>query len=286
MKKLIVVLFALLILVGCSEKGYSQISNGNDVIFKGPNGDYTKGQLYETLKVASQASVETDILDKIASNLNLDLSDIEKEADDMLEMYKSMGYESYIQAYYGSEESFKQMYISSGTKMKLAEVYVEENFDSLINADKPVKMQMASFETEEAASKVVEAVNNGSTFEMAIAENGFEGECPAAVYIDSDSTPVDVKSYLNDTDKTGISTVITVTNSSSDNDGNISSINTYYVLNVISKDVADFKEDYIAKRASATSEDVVKQYLFMNHDIKFYDQDIYEMMTSAYEVLQ
>ena len=280
MKKVITLLFALLLLVGCSSKGYSKLSDGSEVIFTGPNNEsFTKNDLYESLKISSVDAVENDILDKIAESEELDLTDVEAEADELVEMYQQLGYETYIIQYYGSIEAFKKYYISSGILTLLTNRYVEENYEIFKASDKPVKMKMASFETEEIANKVIEEVNNGSTFEMACANNGYASEVSEAIYLDSDSDlDYNVKDYLNSTDTTGLSTVI---ESDSDDDTHV-----YYVLDITDRDVDNFKDEYITEKVADCDSDDVKNYMFNKHDIEFYDQDIYELMKSEYEVFE
>ena len=280
MKKVITLLFALLLLVGCSSKGYSKLSDGSEVIFTGPNNEsFTKNDLYESLKISSVDAVENDILDKIAESEELDLTDVETEADGLVEMYQQLGYETYIIQYYGSIEAFKKYYISSGILTLLTNRYVEENYEIFKASDKPVKMKMASFETEEIANKVIEEVNNGSTFEMACANNGYTSEVSEAIYLDSDSDlDYNVKDYLNSTDTTGLSTVI---ESDSDDDTHV-----YYVLDITDRDVDNFKDEYITEKVADCDSDDVKNYMFNKHDIEFYDQDIYELMKSEYEVFE
>ncbi len=280
MKKVITLLFALLLLVGCSSKGYSKLSDGSEVIFTGPNNEsFTKNDLYESLKISSVDAVENDILDKIAESEELDLTDVEAEADELVEMYQQLGYETYIIQYYGSIEAFKKYYISSGILTLLTNRYVEENYEIFKASDKPVKMKMASFETEEIANKVIEEVNNGSTFEMACANNGYTSEVSEAIYLDSDSDlDYNVKDYLNSTDTTGLSTVI---ESDSDDDTHV-----YYVLDITDRDVDNFKDEYITEKVADCDSDDVKNYMFNKHDIEFYDQDIYELMKSEYEVFE
>ena len=286
MKKLIIVLFALLMLVGCTSKGYSKLSDGSDVIFTGPNVTYTKDDLYGLLKVSSEKSIENDVLKKIATNLEIDLTEVDKEATDMVEMYKSMGYEEAIIAYYGSLDAFKETYMASGIMTKLSEVYINDNYDKLVKDDKPVKMQLASFGDQETAQKFKDEVAAGTSFEEAAVNNGYTTECPESVYLDSDDLPFQIKSYLNETVDTGLSSVIVNTTTSTDSDGNPITLDTFYVLNIVSRNAEDFKEDYKAARLEKSGEAGVKEYLFSKHDIKFYDQDIYEIMKSQYEVLQ
>ena len=286
MKKLLITLFALLMLVGCSSKGYSKISDGDEVLFKGPDITYTKDELYNSLKKASEESIENDIINKIAAKMNLDLQKVDEEAEEMLQLYKSMGYESAIIAYYGSDESFKQMYINDGILKLLSGKYIDEKYDELISKDKPVKMQLVSFGDEETANKFIEDINSGSTFETAAINNGYTTETTPSVYIDSDDLVVDVKQYLNETNNLGLSSIITSTSSSTDANGNISNLNTYYVLNIISRDAKEFLDDYKAVKQENLDTVTVKNWLFENHNIEFFDQDIYEMMKSTYEVLK
>jgi hypothetical protein len=283
MKKIVTLLFALLLLVGCSSKGYSKLSDGTDVIFTGPNNEsFTKNDLYETLKISSVDAVENDILDKIAESEELDLTDVEAEADELVEMYQQLGYETYIIQYYGSIEAFKKYYMSSGILTLLTNLYVEENYEIFKADDKPVKMKMANFETEEIANKVIEEVNNGSTFEMACANNGYTNEVSEAIYLDSDSDlDYNIKEYLNSTDTTGLSTVIEGSASNTNEDLHI-----YYVLDITDRDVDNFKDEYITEKVADCDSDDVKNYMFKKHDIEFYDQDIYELMKSEYEVFE
>lgn len=283
MKKILISLFALLLLVGCSTKPYTDITDGDEVLFKGPDITYTKGDLYKVLKVASEDSIETDILNKIADGLKIDYSDVEKEADETIELYKSMGYEEMIISYYGSLEAFRDIYVQSSLMSKLAEVYINDNYDKLVDEDKPVSMQVAIFESQESADNFINDVtNNAKTFETAAIENGYETECPVSVYLDSDNLPLNVKSYLNATADTGLSKVIVVDST----DDTKTETKSYYVLNIVSRNVEEFKEDYIDAKINSVSEDYVKNYMFETHDIKFYDQDIYEIMKSAYEVFE
>jgi len=286
MKKLLLVAFTLLLLVGCTEKGYSELSDGSEVLFKGPDGNYTKNDLYRSLKLNSEEAIENDLLKRIATNLDIDLTAIETEAEEMLELYKQMGYESAIISYYGGDEGFKQMYASEGILSELCKVYINDNFDELVAEDKPVQMQMVYFTEEETANAMIEEINAGATFDSAAINQGYTSSAEPVVYLDSSDLPVEVKSYLNDTNSLGLSSIITVNNTSTDADGNPITVSTYYLLNVNSKDVNDFKDDYISEKLVSIDQSVVKTYMFENHDIEFFDQDIYEMMKAQYEVLQ
>lgn len=289
MKKIIVILFALLLLAGCSNANhYSSLSDGDEVIFSGPNMTYTKNDLYKSLKVSSEDAIASDIIDKIALKLDgIDMESINKQADELIETYQSLGYESYIISSYGSLDAYRKSYVSTLLLSELSKAYVNEKFDELSAEKKPVKMQLASFANEDDAKKCIEDVNNGSTFDMAAVNNNAANAPQSAVYTDDDTSLVyEVKDYLNSTDTTGVSTIIVSTSSTQDVNGNINENNTYYVLNVESRNVADFKDEFVDLLATTVSSDDVRNYFLSSHEIEFFDQDLYKIMTEAFEVLK
>ena len=96
MKKLLVLLFSLLLLVSCSGNSYSSLSDGDAVLFTGPNNtSYTKNDLYKSLKVSSQDAIVSDILKNIALSYDVDMETIEADAQTYLDEYTQNGYESY-----------------------------------------------------------------------------------------------------------------------------------------------------------------------------------------------
>lgn len=289
MKKIIVLLFVLLLMAGCSADSHlSKVSEGETVLFKGPNKTFTKQDLYKQLKVTDSGAITTDIMNKIAlASADIDMDKINADADELINTYKEMGYEDYIIASYGSMEAYKDSYISTLLFSELSKLYVKDNYDTIIGDDKPVKMAIASFDNEEEALKCIEDVNNGSTFDMAAANNNSINTPSTSVYSDSDQSLVyEVKEYLNSTDKTGLSTVIVNIATSTDADGNQTEKKTYYVLNIESRNADEFKDEYIELKAAETEAETVRNHFMSSHEIKFYDQDLYELMSSTYEVLK
>jgi hypothetical protein len=289
MKKIIVLLFVLLLMAGCSADSHlSKVSEGETVLFKGPNKTFTKQDLYKQLKVTDSGAITTDIMNKIAlASADIDMDKINADADELINTYKEMGYEDYIIASYGSMEAYKDSYISTLLFSELSKLYVKDNYDTIIGDDKPVKMAIASFDSEEEALKCIEDFNNGSTFDMAAANNNSINTPSTSVYSDSDQSLVyEVKEYLNSTDKTGLSTVIVNIATSTDADGNQTEKKTYYVLNIESRNADEFKDEYIELKAAETEAETVRNHFMSSHAIKFYDQDLYELMSSTYEVLK
>ena len=288
MKKLLTVILITLFLSACSSKNiYSYLSNGDDVIFNGPKTSYTYNDLYKSLKVSSADTIENLILLNIADGYEIDREDLERQAQETIDLYVSLGYEEYLISYYGSLDAYKELYVSNLILNELAKNYVRENYDSLKEEDLPVKMQMASFSTLEEAEKCIEDFNSGSTFDMAAINNNCLNTPQSTVYTDSDSSLVyDIKDYLNSTDTVGISPVITTVTPSTSDEGETVETYTYYVLNVESRNADEFKEDYIALAASNASMETINEYFFSTHELKFFDQDIYQIMSEKYEVLK
>ena len=290
MKKILVVAITLLVLAGCGSKGsQSKLSNGTDVLFTGPNNvSYTKQEMYDDLKAIDAEIITKFILTKIAlNNETINSDELYAEVDELIEAYKSMGYENYIISQYGSMEAFREDYYSELLVAELSKVYVVENYDKLLADDSPVKMQMATFTDLADAEKCIADVNNGSTFDMAAVNNNSSNAPQSTVYTDSDSSlAFEVKEYLNSTDTTGLSTIITSTTSTTGADGTAVENNTYYVLNIESRNAEDFKDDYINVLASSQSTEDIKKYFLETHEISFYDQDIYKLMSETYEVLK
>ena len=289
MKKLLIVLSLLLLCACSSGANYSYPENSDEVLFKGPdNITYTKNELYKTLKFIAQDAITEDILKNIALSYDsVNMEDIEKEAQEFVDMYLELGYESYIVSYYGSLDAYKESYIESLLISKLANIYVEENYDTVLANNKPVKMQVASFSTIEQAEKCIEDFNNGSTFDMAAVNNESITTAESAVYSDSDDSLVyEVKDYINSTDTLGLSSIITHTEASTTVDGASSENNTYYVLNVESRNVEDFKDDFIELMATNTTTETIQNYFFTKHKVEFFDQDLYEIMSKVNEVFK
>ena len=205
----------------------------------------------------------------------------------MINAYIEMGLESSIISYYGSIDAYRDLMYESALISKLSEIYVDENFDSLVEEQKPVQMQLATFDTIEDAQATIDAVNSGSTFDMAAINNNSTSTPETSIYRDTDSDLVlEVKDYLNSTDTTGLSTIITRTVESSDADGNTTETNTYYLVNIISRNAEDFKDDLKSLISSEVELETIENYFFTKHKIEFYDQDLYEMLSSEFEVLK
>ena len=74
--------------------------------------------------------------------------------------------------------------------------------------------------------------------------------------------------------------------SSTDDEGNPVDETTYYVVNIISRDVSEFHDEFVDTMSLSLDTDIVTDYFFNKHKIKFFDQDLYKLMSEEYEVLK
>ena len=285
MKKILIALLVLLLLAGCSSnssKG-AQVSDPNEVIFEGNGKKYTKDDLFYTLRSYDYPSaILYDMLYKCAVNEKGDLSEYEEEVNETIEFYE-LYYGMTDFDSYGGEEVFRRMLTASLFLEDKKSEFVEEELDSYIENDVPVLAKVAYFDDEEAAKATLEMIEGGNTFEMAVLENGYDYSAQETIYLDSnESLPLQVKEFFH-TAEPGLSPIITSITQTTDSDGNTIDTPRYYLIDLISKDVNDFKEGYIDLKAELIEDNDAIKKIFSNHEIAFYDQETLDKMKSAYE---
>lgn len=286
MKKVLIILFTLFLLVACSQtKGYSKLTDGSDVIYKKNDKTFTKNDLYEILKVSSESSIENDIITKIANKMDLDLTEANENAQNEVDYYVSIYGEDTIVYQYGSLEAFKAERLYNYLLDELTKVYIDENYDKFVKEDKPIEMQVVHFEDSESATNLIAQANQGKDFDTAAENCGYTESVETKIYLDSNSDlPLEVKNYINASFELGVSEIINVENSTTDENNNTTTTMQYYVVNVINRDVD--KEAYILLKKEYVDIQDTKNYFIEKHDIKFYDQSIYELMKQSYEVFE
>jgi len=284
MKKLLLALVVLLTLSACQSAGYSKVSEGETVLFTGKTA-FTKNDLYKKLKVTGEEAMENIIIEKIAE---IEGVDVEEEKQALLDELQASGYYDYYIAYYfGTEEALINYFYNDMVITALEKKDAESNYEAKVEEYTPVKMMVATFEDSETANKVIEAVKAGKTMGEACIENGYTYEPTSSVYLDNDDTlTMEVKAYLSETDVVGISDVITSSTTSTDADGNEVQVADYYVLFIESRNADDFKEDFLNTVVNEYNADNFKNELFAKHEVKFYDQDLYEIMSNANEAFK
>ncbi len=287
MKKICLLLICLLAFSACSSSHYSYLSDGDEVIYKDASGKkYTKEDLYESMKSNDITdSLKISLVNKLATLEGVDIDSITSTVEESVNAMVDGGYESFIISYYGSVENYKRSYIANQALTALAKVYVENDFETYVENYNPYKAEIVYFDDKDAAQAVLDAVNNEeNTFEYACTENGYESEVSETLYTDNDSDlPVDVKEYVLNTADSGLSDIIEVTTTATDSDGDSTVNSRYYLVNLISKNVEDFKDEFVEKVVSDVDKDTIINSLLEKYNFETHDQRIYELLKETYE---
>ena len=284
MKKVLISLVCILLLCGCSgANDGAHISNEKDVLFSSKDTTYTKGDLYYTLRSYDYSSlIMNDLVYKIMTLEGVDTAAYEENADSTMELYRTLyGLENFDT--YGGDEVFRQALIVEQYLDDEKTAIVEENLSAYLEEDTPILAKVVYFENQEDAEAVIAEVNDGATLEMASIAHGYLQEITSAIYLDSDETlPLPVKEYISSNTATGLSPVIISLTTTKDSDGNSIETPRYYLIDILSRDIEDFRDSYLSlKSATVTDTDVFKR-VFDGHEIKFYDQETMDTMKEVY----
>ena len=290
MKKLFIVLMTVLLLSACaSDKHSSFVSEGDAVIFEDPNGKaYTKQALYDDMKLNDYTTyLNNALVRKLAVFEGIDMEEIRKQAEEDAQAAIDAGQEYYIDYYYGSVENYIRQIIPYKALDILCKNKIESDFDSYVDKYQPYKAEIVYFDDLEAATAVKEAVDSKeNTFAYACAENGYSGVVSEVIYTADDSNlPVEIKDYVAKS-APGLSPIIETSTTITDTEGNSVINPRYYLVNLISKDVEDFKDDFMNLVVSDVDSNEVITGLLGKYEVSIHDQRSYDLLTAAYEVLK
>lgn len=290
MKKVLLVLVCLLALTACGSDHYSSVSDGSEVIYKTSDGKlFTKENLYESMKNNDVTDLlKIDLIKKLANYEGIDMDEIVNSVEEQTNGMVDAGYETFITSYYGTVENYKKSYIANEALNRLIKAEVEANFETYKEDYNPYKAEIVKFDTKEAAQAVIDAVNNSeNTFEYACTNNGYSDEVSEKLYSDKDNDlPAEVKEYVLNAKENGLSGVIEVTTAINDSEGNSSLNNTYYLVNLTSKNVEDFHDEFVSKVVEDIDKDTVINKLLEKYNLEVHDQRIYELLKAQYEAVK
>ncbi len=163
---------------------------------------------------------------------------------------------------------------------------IENDLDTYVEEYHPYKAKVVSFDTEDEAKAVLEAVNNGSDLQTALTDISNTTTVTESIYTDKDEDlALEIKNYALNTES-GMTTVITSSTTTTNENGEEVITPIYYLVDITDKDVNNFKDDFIETVISKLDSEEVINELLSSHDIKFYDQRTYELMSGQYEVLK
>lgn len=286
MKKLLIALFVVLMLAGCTNNNSAAlVSNGNEVIWERGDTKYTKQELNTDMKKNdfSQLVIQ-DYMLYVAEKENLDLNAHNTEIEESIKELTENGSEELITYYYGSIDNYKKLALYYAVIDDLASNKVKESLDSYISEYKPYKAQFAFFDSEDKAKKVIKGVKAGGDFATLASDNGYTLDASAQIYNDkSENVIIEIKDFINNAKEAGLSDVITASVTTTDKDGNSVQTPRYYVVNLIDKDANNFKDELISSLAAEISEATIINECISKYPITTYDQATYDVLSSTYE---
>ena len=289
MKKIIIVLLSLLVLCGCSNSNLSHVSNGEEVLYEGPDGiSLSKDELYQYEKQFDiKSALSSSLISKIAEKEGVNIKDIQKNAEDYIDGMIEQGYGEFVTYYYGSRDAYIKDSTNYEAKRSLLKKNIEVDFDEYLTKYEPFKASIVYFADEESANNVLTYLDeNESTFAYACTLNGYSSEVSETVYTNSNTEiPSEVRTWINDNSQ-GVSPVIKVTTVANDSNGNSKSEDRYYLVNLLSKDVNTFKDEFVDLMTSEIDENLVINDLIKKHKVTVHDQDIFDALHSQYEAVK
>ncbi len=283
MKKLIVLL-CLILLSGCAAK--TSVSDPSASIISGDGVSLSKQAFFEKLKNNDYTQIIVNNLFKDLATLeNIDENTINEQAEASLEEVKEQYGSSYdmVASYYGGEDVLLESFKIDAIAGILADSYFDANKEELLEEYKPVKAKIIYLDTREKAEAMIEEIENGTSYEMAAAHQGYGSEVEEKVYTDKSDISLEVKSVLQSADEPMLSNVILSVVSATDSEGNTTSEDRYYVADITNVDPTTFMDEFYDSLASEIDTADILNYYMVKYDIEVYDQRTYELMSKTYE---
>ncbi len=272
MKKLLISLSLLLLLVSCTTSAASiSLSDGDSKIVTVGEQAINKDAIFNMMKSQDLGSTIVEIAKVSLVNSLIEVDEtIEKRAQELLESnreYFGESFESIVKTYYGSEEEFLEtQLIPSAQQEALAKIYFEENFDKIVEENKPRQVIIVTTDSQEDAQSVIDAMNNDEDLTSVLEELKIDESYGEPVIIASTSSvPSEVLEFIQ---KGSIDDVTSEA---------ILDKETYYAVKILETDAETLKEDFFTIYVSvSTNLDTMYQHYFKKYKFNVYDQQIYD----------
>lgn len=288
MKKILLIITCILLLCGCSNNRKSVVENGDEVLFEIGKTKYTKDDLYyDMLASAGSGSVLSELQNKIIEIDNIDTQSIKDDAEEYYNYIAQYG-DDYVEQY-GGKDAIIEMYMNYYIGDAITKNYINNNFDKYASENTPKQIQYVSFENEEDAKTLIKNVKEGNNFDAAAYDLGYTQDCTPVVYTATDLSNLNaqVSEYCTNTTSTGLSDVIVSSTTSTDEDGNEVSTPIYYVVNIVSVNPNDFKDDFMTLLINEGLVDPTEALnnAISQHEVNIYVQSIYDELSAQFESL-
>ncbi|MBQ9328306.1 MAG: hypothetical protein IJ225_07190 [Solobacterium sp.] len=277
MRKVISAGCALLLLAGCKDASVT-LPGSSEVIATVGNQSVTKGDLYDVLFASiGSDTAASDALNAISAQ-EIEVTDEMKEsAQGTLDMYNLLygdSFSEYLSASGMSDEDYINDYlIPSLQSEELVTKYMEEHFTAIAEEYNPIQAIVLTFTSQEDASAALSALKDGSLTPAQAASENNSSSSGSEEIITINTTSYD-------------SAALSVIRSASSDDGwtEVTSTDgaTWYLVNVVSNDPNEFKDDAIAALSNITKiTNASTDYYFRKYGFHVYDINLYNALKDS-----
>ncbi|MBR6958552.1 MAG: hypothetical protein IKH73_08920 [Erysipelotrichaceae bacterium] len=293
MKKLVKIallsFITVALLAGCKD-ATATVSNPKEMLIKIGNVTVTKGDVYaEMMKDDASNTVVNLALKQIANAEVETTDDIKKEAQSTYDDYKAqiestgVDFETGLKQYgYASAEEFMDYCISTVKADRLLDKYIDENWDKLVEENKPVKAKMiwvdgsnGMEDAQKEANEAIALLKSGVSFEEVSEKyNDRSAYAEEKLYTLANNSTLDynVLQFMLNTATPTLSEAIQA------NTGSV-----YYAVQVTNTNINQMKDEFITAYKNMTNtRDTVFHNYFKAHKFTIYDIDVFNTVKSNY----
>ena len=293
MKKLVKIallsFITVALLAGCKD-ATATVSNPKEMLIKIGNVTVTKGDVYaEMMKDDASNTVVNLALKQIANAEVETTDDIKKEAQSTYDDYKAqiestgVDFETGLKQYgYASAEEFMDYCISTVKADRLLDKYIDENWDKLVEENKPVKAKMiwvdgsnGMEDAQKEANEAIALLKSGVSFEEVSEKyNDRQAYAEEKLYTLANNSTLDynVLQFMLNTATPTLSEAIQANTGSA-----------YYVVQVTNTNINQMKDEFITAYKNMTNtRDTVFHNYFKAHKFTIYDIDVFNTVKANY----
>ncbi|MBE6104533.1 MAG: hypothetical protein E7193_06540 [Erysipelotrichaceae bacterium] len=293
MKKLVKIallsFITVALLAGCKD-ATATVSNPKEMLIKIGNVTVTKGDVYaEMMKDDASNTVVNLALKQIANAEVETTDDIKKEAQSTYDDYKAqiestgVDFETGLKQYgYASAEEFMDYCISTVKADRLLDKYIDENWDKLVEENKPVKAKMiwvdgsnGMEDAQKEANEAIALLKSGVSFEEVSEKyNDRPAYAEEKLYTLANNSTLDynVLQFMLNTATPTLSEAIQANTGSA-----------YYVVQVTNTNINQMKDEFITAYKNMTNtRDTVFHNYFKAHKFTIYDIDVFNTVKANY----
>ena len=293
MKKLVKIallsFITVALLAGCKD-ATATVSNPKEMLIKIGNVTVTKGDVYaEMMKDDASNTVVNLALKQIANAEVETTDDIKKEAQSTYDDYKAqiestgVDFETGLKQYgYASAEEFMDYCISTVKADRLLDKYIDENWDKLVEENKPVKAKMiwvdgsnGMEDAQKEANEAIALLKSGMSFEEVSEKyNDRPAYAEEKLYTLANNSTLDynVLQFMLNTATPTLSEALQANTGSA-----------YYVVQVTNTNINQMKDEFITAYKNMTNtRDTVFHNYFKAHKFTIYDSDVFNTVKANY----